>query len=77
MSTTGTAHAKVQPFPARQDLQEQTRRRAYEIYLRRGATPGDALQDWLEAESEVLGRLSSPPRRAGTKIKTTRKTKQK
>ena len=28
--------------------------RAYEIYLRRGATHGRALDDWLSAEQEVL-----------------------
>ena len=28
--------------------------RAYEIYLRRGATHGRALDDWLSAEREVL-----------------------
>ena len=29
--------------------------RAYEIYLRRGATEGHALEDWLEAERELTG----------------------
>ena len=37
-------------------------RRAYELYLRRGATDGLALADWLEAERE----LARPPKRAGT-----------
>ena len=30
--------------------------RAYEIYLRRGATHGRALDDWLSAEQEVLAK---------------------
>ncbi len=33
---------------------EQIRRRAYELYLFRGGRAGDALEDWLEAEREVL-----------------------
>ena len=34
-------------------LEEQIRRRAYEIYLQRGATPGGANEDWIVAEREV------------------------
>ena len=30
--------------------------RAYEIYVRRGATHGRALDDWLSAEQEVLAK---------------------
>ena len=32
---------------------EQIRQRAYEIYLSRIGTPGDELQDWLQAEREL------------------------
>jgi Protein of unknown function (DUF2934) len=32
---------------------EQIRQRAYELYLFRGDRPGDALEDWLEAEREL------------------------
>jgi predicted SnoaL-like aldol condensation-catalyzing enzyme len=32
---------------------EETRRRAYEIYLERGAHPGGELNDWLRAEREL------------------------
>jgi len=39
--------------------------RAYHIYLERGCTPGDPMQDWLQAERE----LSSPP------VKSVRKSK--
>jgi hypothetical protein len=31
--------------------------RAYHIYMERGCTPGDPMQDWLQAERE----LSTPP----------------
>jgi hypothetical protein len=35
------------------DLQEEVRRRAYQIYEERGGLNGSALQDWLQAEAEV------------------------
>jgi hypothetical protein len=42
--------------PARQDervpADDQIRTRAYELYLERGARPGDDLGDWLRAERE-------------------------
>jgi Protein of unknown function (DUF2934) len=31
-------------------------RRAYEIYLLRGGVDGHAMDDWLQAEQELLGR---------------------
>jgi hypothetical protein len=36
------------------DLQEEIRRRAYEIYEERGMMPGSDLEDWLQAEAELL-----------------------
>jgi hypothetical protein len=40
------------------DLEEEIRRRAYELYLERRATAGNAMgdenQDWLVAEREIL-----------------------
>lgn len=35
------------------DLDEQIRRRAYELYEERGRTPGFENEDWLRAEHEV------------------------
>jgi Protein of unknown function (DUF2934) len=35
------------------ELQEQIRRRAYELYEQRGRDDGRELEDWLQAESEV------------------------
>jgi len=32
------------------DLQEQIRRRAYDLYEQRGSTDGYELDDWLQAE---------------------------
>jgi hypothetical protein len=38
------------------NLEDEIRRRAYEIYEERGRTPGDQHDDWLRAEREVLAR---------------------
>jgi hypothetical protein len=35
------------------DLREEIRRRAEEIYIKRGGSPGDEMSDWLEAEKEI------------------------
>ena len=39
-------------FPA--EFEEEIRRRAYELYEQRGKVEGYALDDWLQAEAEVL-----------------------
>ena len=41
-------------------LEKEVQVRAYELYEQRGKGQGFALQDWLEAEAEVLARLSDP-----------------
>jgi hypothetical protein len=40
-------------------LEKEVQMRAYELYEQRGKGEGFALHDWLEAEAEVLDRLSS------------------
>jgi hypothetical protein len=35
-------------------FEERIRRRAYELYLKRGANSGSALSDWLQAEEEII-----------------------
>ena len=45
--------------------QDQIAARAYEIYLERGATPGDPMQDWLQAERD----LSAPAKKSRSKSK--------
>ena len=35
-------------------IQEQIRDRAYELYVHRGCRAGTELQDWLDAEFEML-----------------------
>jgi len=50
---------------ARKPAHEQIAKRAYEIYLERGCTPGDPMQDWLRAEQE----LSAPSKKSRSKSK--------
>jgi len=56
---TKKAATKLKP------TQDQVAARAYEIYLERGAAPGDPMQDWLQAERE----LAAPARKSGSKSK--------
>jgi hypothetical protein len=37
------------------DLQARIAKRAYQLYLERGADHGNALDDWLLAEREIFG----------------------
>ena len=45
--------------------QDQIATRAYEIYLERGSTPGDPMQDWLRAERELI----APAKKSSSKSK--------
>ena len=40
------------------DPQEQVRRRAFEIYEQRGREDGQDLDDWLQAEAEIMSKQS-------------------
>lgn len=35
------------------NLNDKIKKRAYELFEKRGRTPGHAMQDWLQAEREV------------------------
>jgi hypothetical protein len=37
------------------DIEERIRQRAHELYEQRGRLDGFALDDWFQAETEVLG----------------------
>jgi hypothetical protein len=39
------------------DRDNRVRYRAYELYLGRGETPGFDLDDWLQAENEIVGEI--------------------
>ena len=40
------------------NLDEEIRRRAYELWEQRGCTPGHENEDWLIAEAEILTRYN-------------------
>lgn len=42
------------------DLQEQIRRRAYELYEQRAKEDGHDVDDWLQAESEARALVTKP-----------------
>jgi hypothetical protein len=39
---------------AMSSLEARIQRRAYELYLQRGDQPGSELNDWLQAEEDIL-----------------------
>ena len=57
-----TTRLPLRRRPADDDLtesletEERIRRRSYELYLERGGVDGFALEDWLRAEAEILGK---------------------
>jgi hypothetical protein len=57
MSITSKSSATpgdVSSLEAPLDLQEQVRRRAFELYEQRGREEGHELDDWLQAELEIV-----------------------
>ena len=40
-------------------IEQQIQQRAYELYEQRGRTNGHGLDDWLQAEREIKGRLAN------------------
>lgn len=56
---TAKKTVRSQPSPSRTDLQALIAKRAYELHAGRGYRHGFALEDWLEAEREILTHM--PP----------------
>jgi outer membrane protein TolC len=49
------ATARAKELPSENlSLEEQIQRRAYELYVERGNQSGSELDDWLQAEEEIL-----------------------
>jgi hypothetical protein len=63
----GAAAVKKPRSAKRQPTHEEVALRAYEIYLERGGTPGNAFEDWTRAERELLERGPRPRRKATPK----------
>lgn len=57
-SSTLSELARAKPMEA--VLEHEIQIRAYELYEKRGKNGGFALQDWLQAEAEVLARCYPP-----------------
>ena len=53
--STGSEPAQSEALPPCDDLQARIAKRAYQLYLERGVDHGYALDDWLQAEREILG----------------------
>ena len=51
LATTRIAEPEVETVV---DTYEEISSRAYELYLERGQEDGHALEDWLQAEAEIL-----------------------
>lgn len=45
---------RADPKPLPQPSREAIAKRAYELYLRRGSVPGYEVEDWLQAEAELI-----------------------
>jgi hypothetical protein len=65
-SAKSTTDAERSRGPVTED---QIRQRAYGIFLARGAAPGQDLEDWLRAESELQA-LQKDRDRAPTRLRT-------
>jgi hypothetical protein len=48
---------------------EQIQLRAYEIFLERGGTPGNEVEDWLRAERELTVPSAPKPRKTARAAK--------
>ena len=54
ISLSSSSHSSTRIEPQKRNASEDdVRLRAYELYLQRGATPGNDLSDWLQAEREL------------------------
>jgi hypothetical protein len=56
--TAAAANGKGNSNHSAVDVESEIRRRAYELYESRGYADGQAEQDWIRAEREVLARQS-------------------
>jgi DUF2934 family protein len=51
MSAHSTGH---EPEPEDLPLEERIRQRAHELYIERGSESGSEMNDWLQAEEEIM-----------------------
>jgi hypothetical protein len=60
VTTPPTAQPVTQPPMTAKVPHERIAMRAYEKWVKRGRPQGTALQDWIEAEAELMKELSRP-----------------
>ena len=53
--TKEVARTKLAATPKTPNVEEEIRRRAYELFEARGGVEGHELDDWLRAEEEIRG----------------------
>ncbi len=61
-----------QQIAERHPTREEIELRAYQIYVERGGAPGNDLEDWLQAESELIekyGKTGQTAKATGVKIR--------
>jgi len=46
------------PSMTQDDIRKLVEKKSYELYEKRGKKPGHAVNDWLEAERIIKGKLS-------------------
>ena len=51
---------RTDPSPKRDPIRDAVAARAYEMFLARGGTHGHDVEDWLQAEQELLGWSAQP-----------------
>lgn len=54
---TATQKFHVLPLSPCEDPQARIAKRAYELYCERGYRDGSAVEDWLDAEREILSQI--------------------
>ncbi|MCC2642820.1 MAG: hypothetical protein K0S45_3233 [Nitrospira sp.] len=59
---TATLSASIKSPGPMQDIQVRIAARAYELYVQRGCLEGYHINDWLDAEREILGNAAGSDR---------------
>ena len=58
-TTTFKLGKSANPTMSKEDVSKLVEKKAYELYEKRGRKAGHSMDDWLEAERIVKGKLSS------------------
>lgn len=66
---TVTPRSTRKPSVASAPTIEQIQLRAYEIFLERSGAPGSEVEDWLQAERELVAVGSAKPRKTARTAK--------